>query len=427
MEHKNLVATLYLKNGISVTGYNSSTPTKDDIHKLVKIYNDSGIDKILIFDLSDEDDEHEINIHTIKELCRMVEIPLCAGGNIKSLDDIKHLLYAGCKQIILNGMKQDTPQLAVEGAKRYGRDKITVSLMNVDILFKHNRVLQDHVERLFVLNEDIIDAVENVTEIPYTTVVRGCNLDKIVRILEKPSVLGIAGAFINDAQTDIMTLKTELANAGLPMNKFVPNMQWSDFKLNSDGMLPVIVQDYKTNEVLMMAYMNEEAYNNTIACGKMTYFSRSRQELWLKGATSGHYQYVKSLTADCDSDTLLAKVSQVGAACHTGAYSCFFKEVVKKEFIQKDAFKVFEHTYQIIADRKAHPKEGSYSNYLFSKGMDKMCKKLGEEATELIIAAKNMDNEQIKYEVADLLYHIMVLMVERGLSWEDITEEMSQR
>ena len=193
-------------------------------------------------------------------------------------------------------------------------------------------------------------------------------------------------------------------------------------------MLPVVVQDYKTDEVLMVAYMNEESYHKTLDTGKMCYFSRSRQELWLKGDTSGHYQYVKSLTADCDMDTLLAKVSQVGAACHTGKYSCFFNEVVKKDYEENsNPLKVFEDVYNIILDRKANPKEGSYTNYLFDKGIDKILKKLGEEATEIVIAAKNPNPNEVKYEISDFLYHMMVLMAERNISWEEITTELANR
>ena len=209
--------------------------------------------------------------------------------------------------------------------------------------------------------------------------------------------------------------------------KLKSSVAWSDFKLNSDGMVPVIAQDYQTNEVLMLAYMNEEAFNTTIAMGKMTYYSRSRQELWTKGVTSGHYQYVKSLTLDCDKDTILAKVSQVGAACHTGNPTCFFTELIKKEYLSKNPLKVFEEVYQVIADRKEHPKEGSYTNYLFDKGIDKILKKVGEEATEIVIASKNPEPEEIKYEISDFLYHMMVLMVEKGITWEEVVEELSQR
>ena len=147
----------------------------------------------------------------------------------------------------------------------------------------------------------------------------------------------------------------------------------------------------------------------------------------MKGETSGHIQYVKELTADCDFDTILAKVSQVGVACHTGNPSCFFNEIVKKEYIEKNPLKVFETVYNIIEDRKNNPKEGSYTNYLFDKGIDKILKKGGEECTEIVIAAKNPDPEEIKYEISDFLYHVMVLMVEKGVTWEEITQELAQR
>ena len=204
-------------------------------------------------------------------------------------------------------------------------------------------------------------------------------------------------------------------------------MKWTQFKLNEDGMMPVVVQDYKTLEVLMMAYMNREAFEETIRTGRMTYWSRSRKELWVKGMTSGHYQYVKELSIDCDNDTILAKVAQVGAACHTGNKSCFYRSLVKKDYDETNPMKIFENVYGVIEDRKLHPKEGSYTNYLFDKGIDKILKKVGEEATEIIIAAKNPNPEEIKYEISDFLYHVMVLMCERGVTWEDITKELAQR
>lgn len=130
---------------------------------------------------------------------------------------------------------------------------------------------------------------------------------------------------------------------------------------------------------------------------------------------------------DCDSDTMLAKVSQIGVACHTGSRTCFFQKVVEKEYNETNPLKVFEEVYQVIQDRKQNPKEGSYTNYLFDKGIDKILKKVGEEATEIIIAAKNPDAEEIKYEMSDFLYHAMVLMVEKGVTWEDITKELANR
>lgn len=226
---------------------------------------------------------------------------------------------------------------------------------------------------------------------------------------------------------DFMAVKQYLKGQKLPVNTFESAISFDDFKLNSDGMIPVIAQDYKTGEVLMLAYMTKESFEKTIATGKMTYYSRSRQELWTKGDTSGHYQYVKSLTLDCDNDTILAKVAQIGAACHTGSRTCFFKELVRKEYDDRNPLAVFEDVFATILDRKEHPKEGSYTNYLFDKGIDKILKKVGEEATEIVIASKNPDAEELKYEICDFLYHMMVLMADRGVTWKEITDELAQR
>ena len=136
---------------------------------------------------------------------------------------------------------------------------------------------------------------------------------------------------------------------------------------------------------------------------------------------------MKSISIDCDSDTLLAKVMQVGAACHTGNRSCFYRELIKRGSVKENTAAVFERIFKVILDRKEHPKEGSYTNYLFDRGIDKILKKCGEEATEIVIAAKNPDKEEVKYEIADFLYHMMVLMAECGVDWEDITGELSHR
>ena len=427
MEHKNIVATIYLKDQKAVKGLSDLSVLHEDVIELARFYNDSGIDKIMILDLSDTDEEHEKNIHTIKNINRNVEIKVCAGGNINRLEDIKKFIYAGCLQVIVNGAKPGSIELAEEASRRFGKDRILVSVANLDFVFKHQDVMDENFHELLVLNPDIIDSIENTTDVPHVIYMKEYDEEQILTILKRKNVRGIAGDFINDPKTDIMKLKSELSGKGIKMDNFEPALKWADFKKNSDGMVPVIVQDYRTDEVLMLAYMNEEAFDHTIHSGRMTYYSRSRQELWVKGLTSGHIQYVKSLTADCDYDTILAKVSQVGAACHTGNRSCFFNDIVKKEYVEKNPLKVLEDVYSIILDRKDHPKEGSYTNYLYDKGIDKILKKIGEEATEIIIAAKNPDAEEIKYEISDFIYHLMVLMAEKGVTWEDITQELSQR
>ena len=426
MEHKNIVATIYLKDGQAVASMKDFTPV-EDVYKLCQLYNDSGIDKIIIFDLSTSDEEHEKNIHTIENINRNIEIKVCAGGNINRLEDVKKLLYAGCLQVIFNASKPSSVGLAGEASARFGKDRILVSVNNVDFLFKNQQIIEDTFHEVLVLNPSILDALENLTNIPYVVNLPEYNYEEIVSLLKREKIRGIAGPFINMINTDIMKLKSELSQEGIKMDNFAPDLHWSDLKLNSDGMVPVIVQDYRTDEVLMLAYMNEKAFNTTINIGKMTYYSRSRQELWTKGLTSGHIQYVKSLTADCDFDTILAKVSQVGVACHTGNRSCFFNNIVRKEYVEKNPLKVLESVYDVIKERKEHPKDGSYTNDLLDKGIDNILKKLGEECTEIVIAAKNPESEQIKYEISDFLYHCMILMVEKGVTWEEIANELAQR
>ncbi|TCK98259.1 phosphoribosyl-ATP pyrophosphatase /phosphoribosyl-AMP cyclohydrolase [Natranaerovirga hydrolytica] len=205
-------------------------------------------------------------------------------------------------------------------------------------------------------------------------------------------------------------------------------MNFDNLKKNEQGLVPVITQDYITNEVLMLAYMNEEAFYKTLETGKVYYYSRSRQSLWLKGGTSGHYQHVKYVKLDCDKDTLLIKVKQEGAACHTGNKTCFFTEVESVWNEEVDSVNnVLTDVYDVIVDRKENPKEGSYTNYLLEKGIDKILKKVGEETAEVIIGAKNEGNEEVVYEISDLIYHLSVLMVEKDVNWNDILKELSKR
>ena len=187
-------------------------------------------------------------------------------------------------------------------------------------------------------------------------------------------------------------------------------------------LIPAIVQDYQTNQILMLAYVNEEAYNKMLETKQTYFYSRSRKQLWHKGETSGHFQNIKGMYLDCDLDTLLIYVEQIGVACHTGAYSCFFNEI--KPFNNVNIFKSLE---TLINDRKINPVEKSYTNYLLDQGVDKICKKVGEEASETIIAAKNNDKEELIGEISDLFYHVFVLMNNQGVSLEDIENKLKER
>lgn len=214
-------------------------------------------------------------------------------------------------------------------------------------------------------------------------------------------------------------------------------MNLDNIKFDEKGLVPAIIQD-EQGQVLMLAYMNKESLEKTIGTGLTWFYSRSRKGLWQKGETSGNTQTVKEISYDCDGDTLLIKVSQKGAACHTGTYSCFNRNLGEDESSVStlfDANKVYGQSvstilhdlYNVINDRKLHPKEGSYTNFLFEHGQDKILKKIGEEAAETIIASKNMNKEEILYEMGDLWYHCLVLLAFHNISPSELLGELQNR
>ncbi len=413
MKIKYLIPVMPLKDG-KVNG--------QDGVKLAAFYNDNGADAILMLDLSESDEEHEMNIGLMKQVCAAAEIPVYAGGHIRRAEDVKKILYAGCDKAVLNFGRESNVLMAEEVSKRFGKEKIAFSIGDAG---QFTRPLEEWGSMILWSGSD--SSCPYKGQLPVISVSPAASDAAIIEVLSNKWAYGISTAYFSTEVADFMGLKQKAAARGLRMNILESSVKWEELKTGKDGLVPVVVQDYRTLEVLMLAYMNEEAFDTTLQTGKMTYWSRSREELWTKGMTSGHFQYVKSLSVDCDSDTLLAKVSQVGAACHTGNHTCFYRDMVKKEYKETNPLKVFENVYGVIMDRKLHPKDGSYTNYLFDKGIDKILKKIGEEATELVIAAKNPDPEEIKYELSDFLYHAMVLMAERNVTWEDITRELANR
>ena len=425
MEHKNIVATIYLKDGQAVASMKDFTPV-EDVYKLCQLYNDSGIDKIIIFDLSTSDEEHEKNIHTIENINRNIEIKVCAGGNINRLEDVKKLLYAGCLQVIFNASKPSSVGLAGEASARFGKDRILVSVNNVDFLFKNQQIIEDTFHEVLVLNPSILDALENLTNIPYVVNLPEYNYEEIVSLLKREKIRGIAGPFINMINTDIMKLKSELSQEGIKMDNFAPDLHWSDLKLNSDGMVPVIVQDYRTDEVLMLAYMNEESLLKTLETGYTWFWSRSRQELWNKGATSGNLQKVVELFYDCDGDALLVKVEQQGVACHTGEYSCFHNPLWHTSNLPVPEVeglpKVISELYRMILYKRQA--DDAEMKFLMSGSQDKLLQKLGNEITETIIASKNGEKDKVLHEMADLWYHCLVLLAYHNITPEELLREL---
>lgn len=426
MECKKLIAGFGIRQGQAWKLDDLQTCYKEDLLTLARYLGDSGADELFIYDISDTEDDHENTIGLIKEVVRLSDIPVIAGGRVKRLEDVKKYLYAGSKAAFLDTGDDENVDLMKEAVDRFGDDKIYAYLPDASYLSRTKEYAQLGASIMILGDPNVTkETLEAVSACEEHFLITGSDDDILTDSLKMDRVDGYISYLLEDSV--FMDLKQDLKSQGIGVDTFESTVAFSKFKLNSDGLIPVIVQEYRTGEVLMLAYMNEMAFEETLRSGCMTYYSRSRQSLWKKGETSGHYQYVKSLSLDCDNDTLLAKVNQIGAACHTGEQSCFYQSLIKKEFKDTNPLKVFEEVFQVILDRKTNPKEGSYTNYLYDKGLDKILKKLGEEATEIIIAAKNPNPEEVKYEISDFLYHMMVLMAQKGVTWEDITRELANR
>jgi len=409
---------------------NAEGETGNNVIGLAKQYSGSGADELLIYNFSKDENSREEFLKLSKKIAEAIDIPFIAGCYAENFDDIKRVLYTGASGIYLPYSFLSKPELIKRAAERFGKNRIYLEVEQSAVtqspaIFEQCSELG--IGTLVISLSDLSGAAKNkLASSPLSFIIcdnlRGNDIGNLLSI---PNVTGIATEFFKDK--DILKAKLALKAENIDVNVFESKMPFSEFKLNGEGLIPVITQDYKTGEVLMLAYMNEEAYNRTIKEGRMTYYSRSRKCLWLKGETSGHFQYVKALYADCDKDTLLAKVRQIGSACHTGNKSCFYTGLLNNEYKESEPYRVLQNIYNVIMDRKKNPREGSYTSYLFDKGIDKILKKCGEEAAEIIIAAKNQDPDELRYEIADFLYHLTVLMAECGLNWDDIASELADR
>lgn len=471
IEKKGLFPCVWLLDGRAVKGFEDDTPVAEDPADLVRQYAAAGADGVILFDLSSTDAQHDAAIDLIRRICEKNAVTVIGAGSIRRLEDVKKLIYAGCALAALNLSKESNRILAREACERFGKDRIAGCYRSTEGLDREwdrlspwlsMRILLDGGEEAAPESGSQDPAPEPAKapgipggeapapgteaagktpapgeEIPVIVLDQdaGASADELAGLLSKESVAAVSGDAVNSllerGKDAVLDARRGLLASGIPMEEHKKAaFSWADFRKGPDGLLPVVVQEASTDQVLMVAYMNEEAYDLTVETGRMTYYSRSRQSLWVKGETSGHFQYVRSLTGDCDMDTLLARVVQIGAACHTGSHSCFFNQVTAQKMgagRSASAGDVLREDYRTIVDRRDHPKEGSYTNYLFDKGIDKMLKKLGEENTEIVIAAKNPGENEIIYEIADYLYHLEVVMAEKGVDWDDITRELVRR
>ena len=455
MKTKKLIPAVWLSGNDG-----QASASGNQLLKAVQALEGCGADEILVWDGRPPfDGREERLIRELTSLSAVTDTPLLVYQEYARFEDIKKIIYAGAARVVMNPLEGGGRETLKEGVARFGAENVMGTLLNVpeEELPSANALMEfmdktgclcwlldaSSLERygsaIAEKGGEVIAFIENAApeKAAFLEVLDGGAAGAAWKAAQigQPAEDSFAGrtaaaagsAAKTPAVADIRALKEALRAEGIPTELFESAMPFSAFKLNGDGLIPVVVQDYKTGKVLMLAYMNEEAYAETIRSGRMTYYSRSRQCLWKKGDTSGHYQFVKSLDIDCDCDTILAKVKQIGAACHTGNESCFFTPLAKKEYDDVNPATILQEIMATVQDRKAHPKEGSYTNYLFDKGIDKILKKVGEEATEIVIAAKNPDASELKYEISDFLYHMIVLMAERGVTWEEISAELAKR
>lgn len=415
---------------------NAQNEAKEVLISQIDFYDSNGVDGVFIYNYSKEEKEREAFVLLLREISEIIDIPFYAGCYVERLEDVKKVYYAGAKKVVLDPEYMSDTVLLKEAVTKIGSGQV---LLQINFGLEESKVSieerQKDYEACLLMGASGIVAkhvtlkpefFNKIRELQCPVMIRdSLQRNSITDLLEVPEVEAIATNYY--CGKDVYKVKYSLKEQGLDIKVPESPISFADMKKDRNGLVPTIVQDYKTNEVLMLAYMNEEAYNTTICTGKMTYYSRSRKELWIKGATSGHYQYVKALSIDCDEDTILAKVKQIGAACHTGNRSCFYRDLLKTEWEAEDTTHILDKIYATVMDRKLNPKEGSYTNYLFNKGIDKILKKCGEEATEIVIAAKNPDKSEIKYEIADFLYHVTVLMAECGIDWKDVFTELANR
>lgn len=316
---KLIIPEIYLKNGMS---------GKDDPVKLAEYFSEAGADAIILYDLSSEAEEHAVNLAVMKEIYQTVEIPLFGGGYINTPEDVEKLLAAGCQKVILNFSKESCREMLQEVSEKLGKEKIAASVDCMEQLMANNSALENYAN-MVVAVKDLPQNAYYKYSLPIIAATVKEDHD-IFDILEKNAVMGVTGAFVSKKNTNFMKIKNRGHQMGIETNVLRSEILWEELKQNQEGLVPVIVQDAKTKEILTLSYMNEDAFKKTLELGKMTYYSRSRKRLWTKGIGGGQVQYVKSLTVDSDYDAILAQVSQMEGGILSAGKTSFLNTMMKK-------------------------------------------------------------------------------------------------
>lgn len=451
MNVKKIIPCLDFKGGKVVKGV-EFVELKEigDPVELAKKYEQDGADELVFLDISATNQERKIAYEYVEMIAKAVSIPLTVGGGIRSLDDMAKVFSLGAAKVSINSAAVTKPELISESSKKFGSERIVVAIdvvkkagkwlvvthggeknSGIDALSWAKEVENRGAGSILVTSKDfdgvkrgydleLMKALKNQIEIPLIASGGAGSLKDLEAGIRAGADAVLAASIFHYGELTVKDCKEYLAKSGIVVAGKGLEPQYDE-----QGLVVCIAIDAMTNKVLMQAYMNKEAWQKTIETGRATYYSRSRQKLWVKGEESGHIQDVVEILLDCDRDSVLLVVEQRGPACHTNNNSCFYTSVYGQG--NTTIGERLISLQRTIKNRKENPQEGSYTNYLFEKGLDKILKKVGEETSEVIIAAKNPSKEELCYEAADLMYHLSVLLEESGLSWQDIALELESR
>lgn len=469
---KRIIACLDVRNGRVVKGTKfTDIKDVDSPEKLAKFYSDNSVDELVFYDITASNEERKTSLEFVERVAQVINIPFSAGGGVSTIEDFKYILRKGADKVSVNSAAVKNPQLIREASMAFGSQCVVLSMdvkkngqgsWSVYVKGGREKTELDAIEWAITAAElgageivvnsidedgmkngydiELLSKITSAVNIPVIASGGAGKKEHFLDVLQKTGVDGVLAASVfHFGEIKVPELKQYLKENGAeirmpeaaPQKKESPSAENADISMISfgkDGLVPCICQDAKTGAVLMLAYMNEQSLRLTLEKKCAVYYSRSRSELWEKGATSGNTQKVRALYYDCDADALLIKVEQTGNACHTGEYSCFFNAVFDDLGVSADpGSSVFGELYATVIGRKNDPSEGSYTNYLFDKGLDKILKKVGEEAAETIIAAKNQDRQELIGETGDLIYHLTVMLAEKGISMDEIEQELKSR
>ena len=450
MEKKLIIPCLDVKDGRVVKGiYFENLRDVGDPVEFGKHYEEQGADELVYLDINATVEGRKTFTEIVERIAKEIKIPFTVGGGITSLDDAERLFAVGADKVSINSAAVANPEIINEIAAKHGSKSLVIAIDGVEkdgkwYVTTHggNKVSDKELidwakeceqrgagSLLFTSKThdgtkigypcDIFAELKKAVSIPIIASGGAGCIEDIVEVLTTGKAdAALAASIFHFGEVTIPQLKAELMRRGICVERLP--LKYSDFNLskNSDGLLPCVMQDAATLKVLMVGYMNEEAFNKTLETGKATFYSRERKTLWTKGETSGNFMQVVEMFADCDADTLLLKVVPCGPACHRNTTSCFDTS---------DAEGFIRRLETVIQGRHKEMPEGHYTTHLFNKGVNRMAQKVGEEAVETVIEAIDGNKERYLYEASDLVYHLLVLNEQMGFTIADMERELLSR